>query len=331
VNQNQFEHTYRKQWDQFQQLLEILEKKEREAGKPEVPLSDFPQRYRQVCNHYGLAQTRHYSPALVDMLHGLVLRGHRQLYREKTGLLWKLVHFLVRDFPRTVRQNGYAFWLAFLLFYGPAVAIGTATYHDSVLIYSLMGEDEVTSMETMYNPNSEKVGRSQIRSSETNFSMFGYYILNNISIGFRTFAGGIVFGVGAVFLLLFNGLMIGGVTGHLSHAPYSLTFWQFVLGHGAFELTAIVISGAAGLVIGSSILRPGPYRRLDSLRLKAPVALRLVMGAALMLVCAAFIEAFWSPVVLPQSIKLSVAGVNWTLVTLYLLLMGRNSRNKNES
>jgi uncharacterized membrane protein SpoIIM required for sporulation len=125
--------------------------------------------------------------------------------------------------------------------------------------------------------------------------------------------------------------MIGGVAGHLSHAPYSLTFWQFVLGHGAFELTAIVISGAAGLVIGYSILRPGPYRCLDSLRLKAPTALRLIMGAALMLVCAAFIEAFWSPVVLPPSIKFSVAGVNWTLVALYFIFMGRNSRNKNES
>jgi len=323
MNQSQFEQSYKERWDKFQRLLEVLEKKDTDTGKSELLLSEFPQSYRQICNQYGLAQARHYSPALVDSLHGLVLRGHRQLYRKKVGLLWKTIHFLIRDFPQTVRRNGLAFWLAFLLFYGPAVAVGTATYLDPILIYSLMGEGEVASMETMYHPKNSMVGRSPKRSSESNFSMFGFYILNNISIGFRTFAGGIVFGAGAVFLLLFNGLMIGGVAGHLSHAPYSFTFWQFVLGHGAFELTAIVISGAAGLLIGFGILRPGPYSRLDSLRQRAPAALRLVMGAALMLVCAAFIEAFWSSASLPPAVKFTVAGINWTLVALYLLLMGR--------
>jgi len=323
MNQIQFESSYQKRWDEFQQLLKVLEKKEAAAEGAGPSLSDFPQRYRQICNHYGLAQARHYSPALVDSLHGLVLRGHRQLYRKKSGLLFRIIHFLLGDFPRTLRRNGLAFWLAFLIFYGPAVAVGTATYFDPVLIYSLMGEDQVTSMEAMYHPKNHKVGRSAKRSSETDFTMFGYYILNNISIGFRTFAGGIVFGAGAVFLLLFNGLLIGGAAGHLSHVPYNLTFWPFVVGHGAFELTAIVISGAAGLILGSAILRPGPYRRLDALRRKAPTALRLVMGAMVMLVCAAFIEAFWSSKNLAPSVKFAVAALNWTLVLLYLLLTGR--------
>ena len=79
-------------------------------------------------------------------------------------------------------------------------------------------------------------------------------------------------------------------------------------------------------MIGHSLICPGQYRRLDSLKLKAPLALQLVMGAALMLVCAAFIEAFWSSSPLPHSIKFSFAAFNWLLVTLYLFLAGRKKR-----
>ena len=156
--------------------------------------------------------------------------------------------------------------------------------------------------------------------------MLGFYFLNNISIGFRTFSGGIVFGVGSAFFLFFNGVMLGGVAGHLSHPPFSSTFWQFVRGHGAFELTAIVICGAAGLLLGYSLVVPGNYRRRDALRMIAPVALKLVMGGALMLVVAAFIEAFWSSSGFSPTVKYSAAAVFWSMVALYLLFAGRRSR-----
>ena len=323
MNQSQFEHIYQDQWSLFRRLLDVLESKSDITTESEVNLEEFPAQYRQLCNQYGLAQARHYSPALVDKLHNLVLRGHRQLYKKKSSLIWATINFISRDFSRTLRQNYIVFWLAFVLFYGPATAIGIATYHDPVLIYSLMGENQVVTMESMYDPHNQKIGRSAERDAETDITMFGYYILNNISIGFRTFAGGIIFGAGTLFLLIFNGLMIGGVAGHLSHPPYIETFWPFVSGHGAFELTAIVICGAAGLLLGHSLICPGQNRRTDSLRLKAPTALILVIGAALMLVCAAFIEAFWSSSTFSPTVKFSVAACNWIVVILYFLFAGR--------
>ncbi len=325
MNQSRFEQTYQDQWDRFRLLLETLETKS-DSAKTDVPLADLPSHYRQICNHYGLAQARHYSPALVDRLHDLVLRGHRQLYRKKTSLIWASINFLAIDFPQTVRQYYPAFWLAFLLFYGPAVAIGIATYRNPTLIYSITDESQVVQMESMYDPANRKVGRLAKRGSETDLAMFGHYILNNISIGFRTFAGGIIFGLGSIFFLVFNGTMIGGVAGHLSHPPFSTTFWPFVSGHGAFELTAIVISGAAGLLLGYSLIRPGRYKRTDALRLRAPIALKLVMGAAVMLLAAAFFEAFWSSSTLSPTIKYGVAACNWMLVALYLGFAGRSRR-----
>jgi uncharacterized membrane protein SpoIIM required for sporulation len=323
MNQSFFEQTYQKQWEQFRLLIDSLENKSAAENVPDIPVEEFPIHYRKLCNHYGLARARHYSPALVDNLHSLVLRGHRQLYKKKTRLVWTAIGFIAGDFPRTLRQQLLAFGFAFALFFLPLIAVGVATYQNPLLVYSVMSEKGVVTMESTYNPKDGKFGRTEKQRSETDFQMFGYYIFNNISIGFRTFASGIVFGLGSVFMLLYNGVMIGGATGYLSHPPYGSIFWQFVLGHGALELTAIVISGAAGLLLGKCLIRPGRYRRADSLRLQAPVALKLVMGAAVMFLCAAFIEAFWSSLTLPASVKYTFAGCNWTLVTLYFLFAGR--------
>ena len=325
MNQSRFEHIYRPHWEQFSRVLEALE-----GGSVETPgtisIEDFPRSYRQLCNHYALARARHYSPALVDHLHGLVLRGHRQLYKKKTQLIWTIIGFITYDFPSTLRQNLPAFWLALALFALPCVTIAVATYRSPTRIYSLMNESGVARMETMYTPKTWKIGRTGKQKSETDVQMFGFYIFNNISIGFRTFAGGVVFGIGSIFFLIFNGLLIGGAAGYLSHPPYRHVFWQFVLGHGALELTAIVISGAAGLLLGYSLIRPGRYRRLDALRLQAPIALKLAMGAAAMLLGAAFIEAFWSSMNLPQATKYTFAACAWTLVILYFCFAGRDQR-----
>ena len=86
--------------------------------------------------------------------------------------------------------------------------------------------------------------------------MFGHYILNNISIALRTFASGLLAGLGTLLVLLFNGVIIGSVAGHLQHIGHGDPFWRFVAGHGAFELTAIVIAGGAGLQLGMKLLAP---------------------------------------------------------------------------
>jgi uncharacterized membrane protein SpoIIM required for sporulation len=150
--------------------------------------------------------------------------------------------------------------------------------------------------------------------------------MNNIGIGFRTFAGGILLGIGSLFLLLFNGIVIGGVAGHLTRLGFNDTFWPFVSGHGSFELTAIVICGAAGLMLGHAVLAPGPYTRTQALKRQALEAVQLVLGAALMLLVAAFIEAFWSSSPVPIELKYTVAALLWGLVIVYLVGMGRTSR-----
>jgi uncharacterized membrane protein SpoIIM required for sporulation len=154
--------------------------------------------------------------------------------------------------------------------------------------------------------------------------MFGFYILNNISIGFRTFASGLFAGIGSGFVLVFNGVFIGSAAGHLTAIGYGGPFWQFVAGHSAPELLGIVISGGAGLQLGLSLLAPGQRSRARAFREAGIEGARLVAGVFALLLFAAFVEAFWSSIGwLPALLKYAVGLGLWALLLGWLLLSGR--------
>lgn len=325
MKQYLFEEQYQPVWQQLESILQDLENKKK-SRLDRDKLRQFSKYYRQACYHYSIAKTRQYSPHLITRLHDLVLRAHQHLYSSKHFIAWRIIQFILVDFPVTLRNNLRFLWLSTALLYLPGLVIGLLCYFNADFIYSILSEDEVFSFEVMYSPSADVLGRT--RESATDIYMFGYYIKHNIGIGFRTFAGGLLLGIGTVFSLLFNGVFLGAVSGYLSRLGYTETFWPFVAGHSAFELTAICICGAAGLRIAYPLFAPGRLRRMDALRLSAREAVVLVIGAAFMLVAAAFIEAFWSsnrafdPVV-----KYTVAAFFWVLVIAYLSFTGRAHAN----
>ena len=322
MRQQQFEQANQDIWRQFRLLLQQLENGRRPA--PEVPVERLPRLLRLISGHYALARSRGYSPGLVDNLHTLVRGGYRLLYRARPRWPRQLLAFALTGFPRVLRRHCVLFWLACALFFGPMAVMGIACARDGTLIYSLMRADQVAEFESMYDPTNAKLGRSARRQSDDDVMMFGYYVCNNVGIAFRTFAWGLLLGAGSLFLLALNGLTIGAVAGHLTQLGFGTTFWSFVSAHSAFELSAIAVSGAAGLLLAKSLLAPGRRSRLAALRANAPEALLLVLGAMLMLVFAAVIEAFWSssPALAP-AVKYGAGLLGWLLVAAYLGLAGR--------
>ena len=131
--------------------------------------------------------------------------------------------------------------------------------------------------------------------------MFGHYIRNNIGISFQCFAGGLFGGIGSLFFLAYNGAFGGAVAGYLTARGLSSTFYSFVATHSSFELTAIVISGAAGLRLGQAFLSPGRSTRTQSLVIAARDSIVLVYGVMAMLLIAAAVEAFWSSATWPPT------------------------------
>ena len=320
MKQREFVERYESLWVDFDRVVRLMGAPGR--GKNAVDIEGFPFVYRQLCQHLSLARDRNYSTALVERLNQLVLRGHQQLYRPRPARLWRVIRFLGADLPERVRADAPLVLTATALLYLPALAFWLAIVLDADIAYRIVDAEQLNRYEEMYDPDSSHFARE--RDSDSDFLMFGYYIKNNVSIGFQTYAGGMLFGLGSMFYLLFNGALFGVVCAHLQNAGFGEMFFSFVITHGAFELTAISLSGAAGLKLGLALLIPGRHTRLTALTVAARDSITIVYGVIVLLVIAAFVEAFWSSSTLvPNPVKFTVGGLCWLLVGLYFLRVGR--------
>jgi len=312
----QFETAHAPLWSELETQLAALEKNpgKRRAASMRLDGACFAAQYRQVCEHLALAETRAYPMYLVERLQALVQRAHPVIYRERNRGMEQLARLLLLDFPQAVRAHRGYLWLACALFVLPLLAAAGMAWREPGFILRLMELSQVQELRQMYSPSEHAVGR--LRDADSDFMMFGYYIMNNIGIGLRTFASGIFAGIGSIFVLAYNGAMIGAVAGYvLSQPEYTENFLSFVATHSAFELTAVVLAGTAGLRLGWSWIAPGRYPRMEALRRAARHAVVLIYGVFTLLLLAAAVEAFWSSARwIAPGVKYGVGTVCWLLV-----------------
>ena len=322
MRQDRFIARHDADWIALATWLDQADRRKRDAGaESSLRDSDVPQRYRRLCQQLALARRRGYSPMLIERLAQLVERTHTLMYRPPNPRWWRAIAFIASEFPAEVRaQRGWMLASALLLF-GPMLAMIAAVLWQPEIAHSVFDIDQLAQMEQMYDPsNDDRLGRD----SGTDLMMFGHYIMNNISIGFRSFASGLLVGLGSVVVLVSNGVMIGTVAGHLTGIGYGAPFWRFVVGHSAPELLAIVISGGAGMRLGFALIAPGQLSRVAALIAAGRIGARLILGVFVMLLAAAFIEAFWSSIAsLPDVVKYGSGAAIWLVVLGWLGFGGR--------
>jgi uncharacterized membrane protein SpoIIM required for sporulation len=325
----QFEQMYQDGWTELEnQLNDILRGKSiRKDSKKAQPIDGehLAELYRRACEHLALARARAYPTYIQDRLDRLTAEAHQVIYQHRgLGGLSRIKQFFAFDFPQAVRAHAVYVWIATALFVLPTIIVGFLVYSRPELILSVVDADTAASYEQMYSPDADSIGRN--RTADTDWQMFGFYIRNNVTVAFQCFAGGLFAGLGSLFFLAYNGLLAGAVGGYLTERGMASTFYSFVVTHGAFELTAIVLSGAAGLRIGHAVLAPKRQKRVQALVTAARESIVIVYGFAAMLLVAAAIEAFWSSAKwLPHVVKYSVAAVCWIAVICYFLFQGRRA------
>lgn len=314
MKQKQFELQFSTLWSEVENSLK--EKSE--------TASALPEQYRRLCQCLALALQRGYSPTLTNYLQKLVFDAHQKLYGASVERPILLRQWLGVEFPRLVRAEWRLLLATIVAFWGVALGLGALVWFHPEWAHSFMSSDELNRFQNMYQPGSISKGRG----AEGDVVMFGFYIWNNVSICFRTFAGGIFAGIPALISIVFNGMQMGVVGSWLSQdAVTRETFWSFVITHSSFEITGLLLSGLSGMRLGLSLIHPGRLSRRHAVFATSQRIFPVIVGAALLTVLAAFFEAFWSANAnISTNTKFVVGTICWISVISFFLFAGRAKR-----
>jgi uncharacterized membrane protein SpoIIM required for sporulation len=307
----------RSNWRDLEQLCAALESRRtrRMSGRQ---ISRFAALYRGVCADLALADAYHLPPTTVEFLHQLVGRAHNQLYRSARFRVKTWATELFVSVPGLLYRDG-CLRLAFILFWGMfllAMFLASAASPYPEFAGETVGRENLAFYEQMYNepPSS--------RDFDTAAGMTSFYTSHNTTIGLRVFAAGLLLGVGGIFETIHNAQLLGAVFGHMTTVPQRPNFFHFVTAHGPFELTAIMLSAAAGMRLGFALVWTGGLTRSDSVR-QASTRAMPAMGAAIVLfLLAALIEGYVSPSSLPYEVKAAVAAISTAILMIYFVMLG---------
>jgi len=268
--------------------------------------------YRSLCTDLSLTGVCQLPEHSVRYLHDLVGRVRAYFYGRWQWKRGRGFRFFFDELPRHLRDEPFV-RLSLALFWGPFLISCLLASQSSQYVDAVIGPVMAAQMEQMYSEGFDQRSLFQ-GAAGTNF-----YIFHNVSIGLQCYAMGLLFGLGSVYALLFNGVILGTVFGFMLAGPHGATFGEFVMAHGPFELTGICLCGAAGLRMGFSLIDTNGLRRWESLRLSLNRSLPIVGLAAGMIALAAFIEGFISPSELPPAIKAAVMVITALTILVYFL------------
>jgi uncharacterized membrane protein SpoIIM required for sporulation len=303
-------------WTRLEDLLAQSQRRGfRSLGRME--LQELGLLYRQTAADLAALREDRASGQFARYLNQLLARAHNVIYSAHKSKPSAILDFFKVTYPEVFRRNQQFVLVAFLIFAGSALLGAGLTFQDPDFKLNIIGPQMAQTIEKREMWTHSILGIKPYASSAI--------MTNNISVGFMTFAMGITAGLGTIYMLIFNGLLLGviGMACHLS--GMSLKLWEFVAPHSVLELPAIFIAGGAGLRIASGLLFPGYLPRRESLVRAGREAVQLVVGTIPILVIAGVIEAFVSPTGLAIGLKFAMASALFALLIAYLFQAGRHS------
>lgn len=275
--------------------------------------------YRQTASDLATVREDATNQQLAVYLNQLLGRSHNLIYMGHKPKVSGIVRFYIETYPEVFRDTLPQTLLSLAIFAVAGLAAWIITIHDPGFAHRLLGPHMVETIEQRKMWTDPVLTIKPLASSGI--------MTNNLSVAFATFAMGITAGIGTIWMMMVNGLLIGVIGAATWRAGMALQLWSFVAPHGVLELPAIFISGGAGLEIARGLLFPGLRPRRASLARAGGRATRLLLGTIPMLVVAGVIEGFFSPTNAPIAVKFAFAAVLFTGLLTYLFLFGRPKPN----
>ena len=305
-------------WQRLEDLLGLLRGTSL-RGLTRMEVREFGELYRRAAADLAIARAETRDPKLINYLNSLVIRAHGKIYRADGDGVNVIKRFFATELPNAFRSTFRftAFGFGFFMFF--AFGSYLLCYYDPDFANLVGLSDIQTAAETNRQWWRDLNQANQIGSSAI--------LTNNILVTFLAFAWGAFFGVGTLYILLVNGISIGGVLGvcYRVNPQFGNELVTFMVAHGVVELSCIFIAAGAGMSIGYSIIDPGDLTRAQALKFRGREAARIVIGCALFLVVTGVIEGFVSPSAIAAPIKFAIGILTGVALFSYLLLGGRGT------
>ncbi len=271
--------------------------------------------YRQTASDLAAVREDATTRQLASYLNQLLGRCHNLIYLGHKPKVSGIVRFYRDTYPHVFRQTLPQTLLALGIFAATGIVALVVTWHDPAFAYRLLGPQMMETIEQRKMWTESIVTVKPLASSGI--------MTNNLSVAFSAFAMGISAGIGTIWMMALNGLLIGVIAAATWKAGMALQLWSFVAPHGVLELPAIFIAGGSGLEIARGLLFPGFLPRKISLSQAGRRAAQLLMGTIPMLVVAGLIEGFFSPSNAPVAMKFGLAAVLFLALLAYLFRLRR--------
>ncbi|AOT72893.1 stage II sporulation protein M [Geosporobacter ferrireducens] len=263
--------------------------------------------FRTASHHLGYVRTYYPGSKLEKYLNNLVGNAHHHLYAVRKNPWYDFKNFICFGFPQQIYRYRFSIYLSFFVFLlGGFISFFMVIQNSSTSLYFL----PKSILETIDYSFTPKQWDYPLMSS--------IIMINNIGVSLKAFVFGIFLGIGTLYILFFNGCILGALTGLVWGNGDLVAYASLILPHGILELTAIFIAGGAGLLLGKGLLIPGKYKRLDVVVKNGKEGIKLLLGAAIFLIIAGLIEGFFTPLDVSPMIKLAFSACTLVSILLYL-------------
>ncbi len=284
--------------------------------EPATDPDEMAGQFTDLVNDLGYAKTFYPHSRVTQYLNGLASRIYLGIYRNKKEQVSRIGSFWKTELPLVVRKYHREILYSFLIFILFAVIAAFSAAHDETFVRGVLGDSYVD----MTEDNIARGDPFGVYKNQDQLSMFFRIAVNNIEVSFTVFVLGFLVSLGTIWELFRTGVMVGSFQYYFFAKGLG---WKSILViwiHGTLEISSIIIAGAAGIVLGNSILFPGTHRRVHSLKRGGKDGLKLMIGLVPIFVTAAFLEGFVTrysrmPVWLSTSILMaSLTFVIWYFV-----------------
>lgn len=266
-------------WVKYESLLQNNRKLSPEQ------LSDI---YVELSDDLSYSKTFYPKSNTSKYLNALVSGLHQKIYRSKKESGNRFVTFFTKEFPSQFHKHQKQLLLSFMIFAGFCIVGAYSAATDAAFVRSIMGDAYVNmTLENIANNDPMAVYK---KIAETD--MFLGITINNIKVSLMAFSFGVLAGLGTVFLLMQNAVMLGSFQYFFYDKGLLWESARTIWIHGTIEISVIIVAGCAGLVVGKSMLFPGTYTRLKSFSMGIKDGLKIVISTIPFFIIAGFLEGF---------------------------------------